>query len=82
MAERKDAYHACKSLKALGAEAEETVLKLVKHAKPDVRRDACDILKLIATRKSVPALEKAASDSDALTARYAKEALKTAQGEK
>jgi len=82
VAERKDAYHACKSLKALGAEAEETVLTLVKHAKPDVRRDACDILKLIATRKSIPALEQAASDSDALTARYAKEALKTAQGEK
>ena len=31
VAERKDAYHACNALKALGSDAEEAVLKLVKR---------------------------------------------------
>jgi len=68
VADRKDQFHACTSLKALGAEAEEAVLKLMAHEKAEVRRDAVQILKVIATKQSVPALEKAASDSDALTA--------------
>jgi hypothetical protein len=81
VADRKDAHHACISLKALGAGAEDAVLKLVTHEKAEVRRDAVQILKVIATKQSVPALEKAASDADPLTARFAKEALKTAKGE-
>lgn len=82
LADRKDPLYASNALKALGAEAEDAVLKLVQHEKPDVRRDACGILKVIATAKSLPALQKASSDSDALTARFAKEAVKTAKGEK
>lgn len=80
VADRKDQHHASNALKALGAEAEEAVLKLVTHEKAEVRRDVVQILKVIATKKSVPALEKAASDADALTARFAKEALQTAKG--
>lgn len=56
-------------------------LTLVQHEKPEVRRDACSILKIVATAKSLSALQKASSDSDALTARFAKEAVKTAKGE-
>ena len=82
LADRKDPLYVSNSLKALGAEAEDAVLKLVQHEKPEVRRDACSILKVIATAKSLPALQKASSDSDALTARFAKEAVKTAKGEK
>ena len=82
LADRKDSFNTSNALKALGAEAEDAVLKLVQHEKPEVRRDACSILKVIATAKSLPALQKASSDSDALTARFAKEAVKTAKGEK
>ena len=52
------------------------------RSKAEVRRDACQILKDIATPKSVSALEKASSDSDLLTARFAKEALSQAKGRK
>lgn len=79
VADRKDAHHASNSLKAMGAEAEDAVLKLVTHEKAEVRRDAVQILKISATKKSTAALEKAASDADPLTARFAKEALKTAK---
>jgi hypothetical protein len=79
VADRKDQYHAANALKTMGAEAEEAVLKLMAHEKAEVRRDAVQILKVIATKKSVPALEKAASDADPLTARFAKEALATAK---
>ncbi|MSU26562.1 MAG: hypothetical protein CK546_02830 [Pedosphaera sp.] len=80
VADRKDAHQVSTSLKALGADAEDAVLKLVTHEKPEVRRDACQILKAIATKKSEAALAKAASDGDSLTAMFAKEALKTAKG--
>lgn len=78
--DRKDTHHVTTSLKALGAAAEEVVLKLVTHEKAEVRRDACQILKVIATQKSETALTKASSDSDPLTAMFAKDALKTAKG--
>lgn len=79
VADRKDAHQVSISLKALGADAEAAVLKLITHDKPEVRRDACQILKVIATKKSEAALAKAASDGDSLTAMFAKEALKTAK---
>lgn len=80
VADRKEHYQAANALKALGSDAEDAVLKLLEQGKAEPRRDACQILKTIATKKSAPALEKAASDADLLTARYAKEALKTAKG--
>ncbi len=82
VADRKDAHQVSTSLKALGADAEAAVLKLVTHEKAEVRRDACQILKVIATKKSEAALTKASSDADALTAMFAKDALKTAKGGK
>lgn len=80
VANRKDAHQVSTSLKALGADAEEAVLKLITHEKAEVRRDACQILKVIATKKSEAALTKASSDGDTLTAMFAKDALKTAKG--
>lgn len=80
VADRKDTHQVTTSLKALGADAEDAVLKLVTHEKPEVRRDACQILKVIATKKSEAALAKASSDGDSLTAMFAKDALKTAKG--
>lgn len=80
VADRKDAHQVSASLKSLGAAAEDAVLKLITHEKADVRRDACQILKVIATKKSAPALQKAASDADALVSRFAKDALQTANG--
>ncbi len=80
VADRKDHRQAANALSALGADAEDAVLKLLEEGKAEQRRDACQILKTIATKKSAPALEKAASDADSLTSRYAKEALKTAKG--
>jgi hypothetical protein len=80
LADRKDAHQVSTSLKALGADAEEAVLKLITHEKAEVRRDICQILKVIATKKSEAALVKASSDGDSLTAMFAKEALKTAKG--
>lgn len=80
LADRKNLPHASNALKALGPDAEDTVLKLLEEGKPEQRREACEVLKVIATRKSTAALEKAASDPDGLVARFAKEALKTAKG--
>jgi len=80
VADRKDAHQASNALKALGAAAEDAVLKLLEQGKAEQRRDACQILKVIGTKKSAAALEKAASDSDALVAMFAKDALKTARG--
>ena len=80
VADRKDAHQVSITLKALGSNAEDAVLKLITHEKPEVRRDACQILKVIATKKSEVALVKASGDTDALTALLAKDALKTARG--
>ncbi len=80
VADRKDAHQASNSLKALGPDAEDAVLKLLEQGKTDQRRDACQILKVIATKKSAAALEKAASDADGLVSMFAKDALKTAKG--
>ena len=50
--------NASKTLKALGPVAEKAVLKYLPHVDWGVRLEACNILKEIGTRASVPELEK------------------------
>jgi S1-C subfamily serine protease len=64
------------ALKQLGPVAEPAVLKLLEDKEWSIRMDACDILGEIGTEKSVPALEKAANDENALVKMRAEDALK------
>lgn len=72
----KDNIQASQALKVLGEVAEDAVLKLLTEAKPEPRREACQILTVIGTQKCIAALEKAASDGDGIVALHAKNALK------
>jgi hypothetical protein len=71
---------ASKTLKALGPGAESAVLPYLEHEQWDVRLEACQILKEIGGAKSVPALEKATSDSNGSVALVARQALDAARG--
>src|SRR5262249_31991558 len=58
---------------------EKAVLPLLDHANPSTRVEACGVLKVVGTRESVPALEKAARDPDINVARAAAETLRAVQ---
>jgi HEAT repeat protein len=49
--------HAATALIAIGSEAEAAVMKCLTHADVFVRTEACKVLKVIGTRKCVPALQ-------------------------
>ncbi|GDY18838.1 hypothetical protein LBMAG56_01830 [Verrucomicrobiota bacterium] len=76
IADKKETFQCSQALKVLGRVAEPEVLKLLADTRPETRREACQILKTIGSSASLPALEKAASDGDQLTAMFAKQALK------
>ncbi|MCH5378270.1 MAG: HEAT repeat domain-containing protein [Planctomycetes bacterium] len=75
LADAGDRYRATDALKAFGAPAEDAVLK--RMADPDwrTRLQALRVLQAIATQKSVPALEKALSDEQALIRNTAQQVL-------
>ena len=75
VAQRKDHFLAGNALKAGGDAAEEATLKLLKDTNAEVRREACQILKAVGSKKSVAALENASRDTDNLVVLYAKQAL-------
>ncbi len=66
---------AAKALQSLGAKAEKAVLGLLAHAEPEVRQEACRLLKEIGTAASLPALKTASEDTDRTVAASAKEAV-------
>ena len=72
------------ALRGMGAVAEPAVLKLLEDRNLATRREACQLLKVIGTPQSLPALNEAARGPDSLLALLAKEAIKavTGRGEK
>ena len=58
-----------------GQAAEDAALKLLKENNAEVRREACQILKAVGSKKSLTALESASSDTDSLVVLLAKQAL-------
>jgi S1-C subfamily serine protease len=63
-----------KALQEIGSKAEKAVLPYLEHSDLWVRLEACKILKVIGTRESKAALDKASGDSNGLVAREAKSA--------
>jgi hypothetical protein len=67
-------------LQAIGAGAEKATLPYLTHEDGGVRTEACRVLGVIGTHKSLPALRKAAQDADGFVAQAAKDALKALAG--
>ena len=67
-------------LKAAGPAAEPVVVKLLENLDPAVRREAASVLKVIGTKESIPALEKATSDPDVFAKNNARDALAAVKG--
>ena len=74
-----DQFTAAQALREMGAAAEPAVLKVLATGDRKSREQACQILNQIGTKKSLPALEKAKSDADALMKIYAEQAIKAIQ---
>ena len=64
-----------KALKAIGPAAEDAVLKRMEGEDAWTRVEACDILAVIGTKKSIPAVERAAKDPSWLLTKPAEKAL-------
>ena len=71
---------AAKALQSLGALAENPVLELLVHPEPEVRQQACRLLKELGTSTSLPALKTATEDDDRTVANLAKEAASAIAG--
>jgi HEAT repeat protein len=67
------------ALKKMGPAAEKAVLALLNHPDAGRRGQACDILKVIGTRQSLPLLEKVAAANDFFVSPAAKEAIRAIQ---
>ena len=72
-------YQAAEALKEIGPAAEEAVLRLFQEKHFDTRRQACEILHRIGTRRSLEALREAALSSDDMLASTARSALEEIQ---
>lgn len=73
-------HDAAEALKSMGSIAEKAVLKRLQHPDASVRREVCELLQVIGTKESIPALEKvAAKGTFAGEAREAIQAIKTRQ---
>jgi HEAT repeat protein len=70
-----DREDAAKALRKLGPAAEKAMRKRLHHPDADIRNTACDILNLIGTRESIPALEKIAAEEGNPLAKKAKQAI-------
>jgi hypothetical protein len=77
VAEDKDRGKAIDALKAIGPPAEDSVIPLLSHGENRVRSDACKILEVIGSEKSVPMLRRLAMSQAGGSARDAGEALKS-----
>jgi serine/threonine protein kinase len=65
---------AANALQMLGVKAEPAVLGLLTNSDPDVRKEACRLLKDVGTIASLPALDAASEDAERNVANSAKEA--------
>ena len=75
VAENKERGKAVETLKAIGPGAEDAVLPLLSSGEESVRSEACKILQVIATEKSVPKLRDLALRSPGWDKQEAREAL-------
>ncbi len=81
-----DRHDAAEALKQMGPVAEKAVLARLNHHDWQVRQPVCEILQVIGTKQSIPALEKVAADNNQQTrilvapkAREALQAIKARQ---
>jgi HEAT repeat protein/predicted nucleic acid-binding Zn-ribbon protein len=70
---------AVEALKQMGPAAETAVLPLLNHRDAGRRAQACDILKVIGTRQSLPFLAKVAAENNIFSSPAAKEAIRAIQ---
>jgi predicted Zn finger-like uncharacterized protein len=63
------------ALKKMGPVAENAVIKRLNHSDRHVRTTACDILKVIGTKESLPALQKVIAENDFFLTPKAKETV-------
>jgi serine/threonine protein kinase/S1-C subfamily serine protease len=75
MAEPGPRVQAVKALQLLGAKAETAVAAMLTHPEPEVRREACRLLKDAGTADSLKALELLRDDADKSVANAAKDAI-------
>lgn len=75
MAEPGPRVQAVKALQLLGAKAETAVAALLTHPEPEVRQEACRLLKDAGTMNSLKALEVLRDDANKSVANAAKEAI-------
>jgi serine/threonine protein kinase len=68
-------HYASQALQMMGPVAEGAVAQRLGHNDWSIRREACAILKVIGTSRSIPALEAAAGDGNGIVAGEAKTAL-------
>jgi HEAT repeat protein len=66
---------AVKALQSLGSKAEAAEIALLAHAEPEVRLEACRLLKNAGTDASLAALQTAAQDDNKSVAQAAKDAM-------
>ncbi len=72
---KKDKMQRKKALISMGAVAEEAAWELLEQAEWGVRADACDILKNVGSKRSVPYLQKATSDDSGIVKMRAERAI-------
>jgi predicted Zn finger-like uncharacterized protein len=67
---------AVEALKKMGPAAEEAMIQRLRHTDGGVRQAACDVLKVVGTKRSLPILQKVAAENDFFLSPKAKEAIK------
>jgi predicted Zn finger-like uncharacterized protein len=67
---------AAEALKKFGPAAEEAMILRLRHTDDQVRQAACDVLKVIGTKRSLPILQKIAAENEFFLSPKAKEAIK------
>ena len=72
----RDFSQASRALRGMGAVAEGAVVELLERGDVPARREACQMLRVIGSAKSLPVLREAVKDSDSLVALLAREAAK------
>jgi len=77
-----DRHQAVQALKAMGPDAEPEVLKLLTNGEWQARNEACRLLQVIGTQKSLAELQKALDDENAIVKRSAQEAIKAIERRK
>lgn len=68
-------HDAAEALKAMGPIAEKAALKRLEHPDQFLRQEVCDILAVIGTKESLPALEKVAAQNDFVVSGKAQTAI-------